>query len=186
MSADDMLWILAATDPSAAFRAWARRQKEPGPFDEDVDSAAPADLDPLRRHDLRATFLHRIRHRARILAQLRINLERPVWSLQALEWRLRGFIGIEALGNRLAREIEHADGRGDEALLTLADFLILLREVSYQPDDGCVSAESFTDVYRPFLAELAAALDCRVQENGKGISKEVTSFWNRVVSQCRD
>jgi hypothetical protein len=25
-----------------------------------------------------------------------------------------------------------------------------------------------------------------VQENGKGISKEVTSFWNRVVSQCRD
>jgi hypothetical protein len=27
MSADDMLWILAATDPSAAVRAWASRQQ---------------------------------------------------------------------------------------------------------------------------------------------------------------
>ena len=70
MSADDMLWILAAADPSAAFRAWARDQQSPENFDADLDSATPVDLDPLRRHDLQATFLHRIRRRARILAPI--------------------------------------------------------------------------------------------------------------------
>ena len=78
MSADDMLLILAAADPSAAFRAWAKRQQPSDSFDTDLDSATPVDLDPLRRYDLQATFLHRIRRRARILAQLRSNLQRPV------------------------------------------------------------------------------------------------------------
>ncbi len=38
MSADEMLRILAATDPSAAFRAWARRQRTSEHFDEELDS----------------------------------------------------------------------------------------------------------------------------------------------------
>ena len=63
MSADDMLWILAATDPSAAVRAWAGRQQSSDLFEADLDSASPIDLDPLRRYDLHATFLHRIRRR---------------------------------------------------------------------------------------------------------------------------
>ena len=83
MSADEMLWILATVDPSAAFRVWARRQQSSELFDEEIDSATPPDLDPLRRYDLQATFLHRIRRRARVLGQLRANLERPVWSRQA-------------------------------------------------------------------------------------------------------
>ena len=41
MSADEMLRILATVDPSAAFRAWARRQQSSELFDEDVDSATP-------------------------------------------------------------------------------------------------------------------------------------------------
>ena len=151
MSADDMLWILAATDPSAAFRAWARRQQPSDLFDTDLDSATPIDLDPLRRYDLQATFLHRIRRRARILAQLRSNLQRPVWGRQALEWRLRGLVGVEPLADRLVREFAIADGAADEALLTLADFLIVLREVDYQPSDGSLPKAEFERIFRPFL-----------------------------------
>ena len=60
MTADDMLWVLAAVDPSAAFRAWTTRQQRSDVFDEDLDSATTAELDPLRRYDLQTTFLHRI------------------------------------------------------------------------------------------------------------------------------
>ncbi|MEP6636378.1 MAG: hypothetical protein ABJB97_06600, partial [Acidobacteriota bacterium] len=49
MSADDMLRIIAAVDPSAAFRVWAKRQQPSDLFDIDLDSATPIDLDPLRR-----------------------------------------------------------------------------------------------------------------------------------------
>ena len=185
MSADEMLWILATVDPSAAFRAWARRQQSSELFDEDVDSATPPDLDPLRRYALQATFLHRIRRRARVLGQLRANLERPVWSRQALEWRLRGLIGVEQLAVRLARELAGAGSATDEALLTLADFLIVLREVDYQPMDGALPKDQFDELFRPFLPEIADRLAQQVNAEKDRLSVDVIGFWDRVVERCR-
>ena len=120
MSADDMLLILAASDPGAAFRVWAKRRQKEGGFDDELDSAIPTDLAPLRRYDLRSTFLRRIRSRARVLAQLRQNLQRPVWSVQALHWRLEGFVGIRPLAERLLHDVDAADGQVHQAVLTLA------------------------------------------------------------------
>lgn len=182
MTADDMLGILAASDPSAAYRTWARRQAEPD--DDDLDSATPPDLDPLRRHDLHTTFLHRVRHRARILANLRANLQRPVWGKQALEWRLRGMVGVEALADRLFREFAQADGHADEALLTLADLLIVLHEVEYQPVEGALPVEEYEAVFRPFLRQLARSLGRRLDEHRERVAEDLGHFWNRVVTRC--
>ena len=66
MSAEDMLLIVSAAVPGTAFRGWAKQQQPPDDYDEGLDSATPSDLDPLRRYDLQATFLHRVRRRARI------------------------------------------------------------------------------------------------------------------------
>jgi len=185
MSADDMLGILAAADPSAAFRVWARRRQPTDLHDADLDSATPVDLDPLRRYDLQATFLHRIRRRARILAQVRSNLERPVWGRQALEWRLRGLIGIEPLADRYLREFTDAEGAADEALLIIADFLIVLREVDYQPADGSLPKAEFQEVYRAFLAQLGEKLDREIDRHGSGVSDDLMQFWKRVGERCR-
>jgi hypothetical protein len=184
MSADDMLWILAAADPSAAFRAWARRQHPSDIFDTDLDSATPIDLDPLRHYDLQATFLHRIRRRARILAQLRSNLQRPVWGRQALEWRLRGLIGVEPLADRLVREFETAEGASDELLLTLADFLIVLKEVDYQEGDGSLPKAEFEKMFRSFLGELANKLRQKIEARRDRVSEDLMQFWERVLEQC--
>ena len=141
--------------------------------------------DPLRRYDLRSTFLRRIRSRARVLAALRQNLQRPVWSLQALQWRLEGFIGIKPLAERLLDELAMADGQVDEALLTLADFLIVLREVDYDPGDGAVPKAHFDRVYRSFLRGLVADLDGRVGGYRARLGKDMLGFWDRVVERCR-
>ncbi len=91
MSADELLMILAASDPGAAMRVWAAgKVKTEHGFDEGLDSAEPADLDPFRTYALANTFLHRIRSRARVFARLRQNLERPVRTKQALIWKLEG------------------------------------------------------------------------------------------------
>jgi hypothetical protein len=185
MSADDMLWILAATDPSAAFRAWAKRHRTPDLFDPDLDSATPIDLDPLRRYDLQATFLHRIRRRARILTQLRSNLQRPVMGHQALEWRLRGMVGIEPLAQCFVREYVNADGASNEALLVLADFIIVLCEVDYQPSNGSLPKKEFEKVYRTFLRELADKLESQIDFQSGNISEDVRYFWERVLDRCR-
>ena len=185
MSADDMLLILAASDPGAAFRVWTKRGRKDETFDDELDAAIPTDLDPLRRYDLRSTFLHRIRSRARVLAQLRQNLQRPAWSVQALRWRLEGFIGIKPLAERLSQDVAAADGRGDEAVLTLADFLIVLREVEYAPVEGALPKDQFDQVYHPFLRDLVVQLDERVRGSRERIGKDMLGFWDRVVERCR-
>jgi hypothetical protein len=184
MSAEDMLGILAASDPSAAFRVWLSRLKSEQ--EEDLDSAVPTDLDPLRRFDLHATFLHRVRRRAKVLTQMRSHLERPVGGRQALEWRLRGLIGIEAVGDRFAREFAQSDGHADESLLTLADFLIVLREVQYQPENGSLQKHDFEEIFRPFLRDLTVKLSAVVDSHRDRVSNEPTDFWKRVVDRCRE
>jgi hypothetical protein len=184
MSADDMLLILAASDPSGAFRVWAKRQQANADSDGDLDSAVPVDLDPLRRYDLQATYLHRIRRRARVLAQLRANLQRPVWGKQALEWRLRGLVGIQSLAERLFREFASADGPAGEALLTLADFLIVLHEVDYQASEGALSKAEFEAVFRGFLKELAMKLNDGTRAHRDRVPADLLEFWDRVVERC--
>jgi hypothetical protein len=184
MTADDMLWILASADPSAAFRTWAKRQQPNETFDSDLDSATPTDLDPLRRHDLHATFLHRIGRRARILAQLRANLQRPVSGRQALEWRLRGLIGVESLAERFAAELCRTEKSADEGLLALADFLIVLREVDYRPDGAALSKPEFERTFRSFVRDLAEKLRAQVATHNARLSNDVQHFWARVLEQC--
>ncbi len=185
MTSDDLLWIWSATDPGAAFRTWARRQHPDDSFDPDLDTATPPELDPLRRHDLEATFLHRIRRRARVLAQVRANLQRPVWGRQALDWRLRGLVGVEVLANRLLREFAKSDAAAGEALLSLADFLIVLREVAYEQEDGSLTTADFEEVFRPFVRELAETLSTQVEASRPGVARDVMEFWERVVTVCR-
>lgn len=186
MSADNLLLILASADPSGAFRALARRLKPEDSDDSSLDSAAPIDLDPLRRFDLRATFLHRVRRRARILAQVRANLERPLYSTQSLQWRLHGLLGVKVLAEKYLREFAtRADNRG-EALLTLADLLIVLTEVTYQSTAGAIGKSAFAASYRPFLREMAASLDLSVQNHSNGVSHDTLAFWASVVALCQE
>lgn len=184
MTADDVLGIIAAVDPSAAFRAWARTQRSGEGDDDELDSALAVDLDPLRRYDLQATFLHRVRRRARVFAQLRANLERSVSSQQALEWRLRGMVGVEALADRMLREFLAAVSDSGERLLTLADLLIMLREVDYRPaDNGALKKEEFDAVFSRFLRVLLDDLSTSVEAQRDRVPEDLWPFWQRVVSR---
>lgn len=184
MTLEQMLVILAASDPSAAFRAWARTQGKSDLFDDDLDSAVPPDLDPLRAYDLQTTFLHRVRRRARVLAQLRANLEHPVASLSALEWRLRGLIGIEALALKVANDVATRPSV-DEALLTLADLLVVVSEVQYQPVSGSLPRTTFDRVFKQFLGDLSQDLERRVSSRLSDVSTEALGFWHRVLTRCK-
>lgn len=193
MTADEMLAILAATDPGAALRIWERRRRLGviGVYDPDLDSATPIDLDPLSRYRLSTTFLHRVRRRARIMAQLRLFIEKPAISVQSLEWRLRGLIGIEPLAHKFAAEFDAASATTStgsdprEALLTLADLLIVLREARYAHQDGAIPKPQFEKTYRPFVRDLAAHLDDTVRPRLPVLPADMSDFWNRVVERCQ-
>ena len=94
-------------------------------------------------------------------------------------------IGVQALADRLVREIAGADDMADEALLTLADFLIVLREVDYTPGAGCLSKPEFDAEFRPFLSDLADGLQEQIAARQANVSPELMGFWRRVLEQCR-
>lgn len=186
MSSDDLLMILAASDPGAALRVWAAGKISlDNGFDEDLDSANPADLDPLRNYALANTFLHRIRNRARVFARLKQNVERPVRTKQALLWRLEGFIGVRVLAERLCSEAMANADNTQEALLSLIDFAILLREVNYVGEAGALSPPQFEEIYLPFLRNLVRDLDRTIKADSSRFGKELISFWGRTVRQCQ-
>jgi hypothetical protein len=180
MTVQDLLYILAATDVSAAFRVWTRQRVTDTEFDDELDSAVPPDLDPLRRYNLQDTFLRRVRRQARLLAAVRSNLERPVWSAQALHWRLSGMIGVERLAERMAQGLREANGQVSEAVLNLADLLLMLGEVQYRESESALSRRDFNRLYKQFLGQLVTDLDRQVEACGPQLSSEVRQFWSRV------
>jgi hypothetical protein len=93
-------------------------------------------------------------------------------------------VGIEPLADRLVREFASADGAADEALLTLADFLIVLREVDYQPGDGSLPKAEFEKVFRSFLGDLANKLRQQIETHRDRVSEDLMHFWERVLEQC--
>jgi hypothetical protein len=186
MSSDDLLMILAASDPGAALRVWAAGKVSlDNGFDQDLDSANSADLDPLKNYALANTFLHRIRNRAQVFARLKQNLERPVRTKQALLWRLEGFIGVKVLAERLCREAMANAENTQEALLSLIDFAILLQEVNYTGEAGALSPAQFDEIYLPFLRNLVSALDQTIHTDSSRFGAELISFWGRTVRQCQ-
>ena len=183
MTVHDLFCILSAHHYGLAFRAWARQQAG-GWEEEELDCAIPAELDPLKRFRLQETFLHRIRARARMLAGIRKNLERPVWSEKALRWRLEGLIGIGFLAEKMMVGLNKVDGAAVEAVLGLSDFFIMLSEVKYQGGPGAVPLKQFNLIYRAFLGNLLTQAKAKVDEIKRDLPRDIRSFWIRVTEQC--
>ena len=99
-------------------------------------------------------------------------------------------IGVEPLAHRFAAEFEAAgtsptnttDPR--EALLTLADLLIVLRGATYVAEEGTIRRSSFERTYRPFLRELAEKLEHAVRVRRDVLPADLAGFWDRTVKEC--
>ena len=68
--------------------------------------------------------------------------------------------------------------------MQLADFLIVLREVDYQTEEGAISTKDFERAYRPFLTELAQTLRDGVEPYRELASSELWGFWERILDRC--
>jgi len=93
-------------------------------------------------------------------------------------------LGVQSLADRLVREAVKSDGAIEEALLTLADFLIVLREVKYQPANGALSAAEFNEEFQSFLVNAAGTMWAKLESHQYRVAEDLWGFWERVVEQC--
>ncbi|MFN2317213.1 MAG: hypothetical protein ABR602_11055 [Gemmatimonadales bacterium] len=184
LTADEMLRMLATSDPGAAARAWAARKGSDAEFDPELDSTTAFDLDPLRRYRLGDTFLHKVRARARLFAHYQKQLGRAAWTSQALEARLTGLLSAQALVQRFERECVATGADPSEAVLALGDLLLALSEIRYEPTEGALSRAAFESRFRPFLGSLATELDGRLADILTASSPDIQEFWNGILGRC--
>ncbi|MCL4206470.1 MAG: hypothetical protein KJ000_28645 [Pirellulaceae bacterium] len=111
-------------------------------------------LDPHKRVDTSKFLLQRTRRVSDALYGLRQRLEKPVVSQQALDWRLRGPVGVMALAEAIERETQ----QGERAFL-LAELCLELARVKPQVGSGSFSASRL----RAALREIAAEIRTKIQ-----------------------
>jgi hypothetical protein len=96
---EDLLELLTSARPyhEVLNQIWRRRQNQ-------KPREGAVVVDPHRRVDTRGFVIQRMRRIAAALEGMKERLERPVFTIDALRWRLHGPVGPLALAKRLAAE----------------------------------------------------------------------------------
>ena len=127
---------------------WLRRQKGSKAHDE-----GPL-LDPHKRVDTSSFLLQRTRRVSDALTCLRRRLERPVVSEQALEWRLRGPVGVIALAQAVGKEARSEQ----ERCFLLTELCLELARVRPQTSPGSFSPARVCKSLRQVTQEIRATI----------------------------
>ncbi len=117
------------------------------------------EIDPHKRVDASGFLLQRTRRLSCALAKMRERVERPAATIEMLNWRLHGPVGVMALAEAIARE---ATSPAESAFL-LAELTLELSRANVLPAVGCIDIA----VHRNKLRELNDKLRALIDAGGK-------------------
>jgi hypothetical protein len=120
--------------------------------DEAGTAEVAPELDPHRRVDTTRFLLQRTRRVGWALTRLRERLEQPVMTREALDWRLRGPVGVVALADALIRERRSEE----EAAFLIAELALELHRAVPRSAVGGLAAEEVRSALRQVARELLA------------------------------
>lgn len=144
-----LIEILTSAKPlHLAIKRWLARQKGASANGPEVL------LDPHERVDTSTFLLQRTRRVSWALDALRTRLERPAASVEALEWRLRGPVGVQAIGRAIVKEARS----GEERAFLLAELMLELARVRPSEIPGGLRAVEIKAGLRSMIAELRSML----------------------------
>ena len=144
-----LIEILTSAKPlHLAVQRWLTRQKGHGTGGPEVL------LDPHERVDTSTFLLQRTRRVSWALDALRTRLERPVASGEALDWRLRGPVGVQAISRAIVKEARSSEERA----FLLAELMLELARVRPSEISGGLRSSEVKAGLREMIAELRALL----------------------------
>lgn len=120
---EDLISLLTSARPIAGLLAGLKRKKN----GEDRTT-----VDPHKKVDTSAFLLQRTRRISWALTELRKILEKPVSTIEALDWRLRGPVGAMAIAKAIRREALS----GEESAFLLAELALELGRVKPKSEKG--------------------------------------------------
>ena len=149
LSLEGLIHLLtSAQPPHRALQHWLKRQSK------DHQGSSKDPLDPHSRVDTSTFLLQRTRRVCQMLIKLRNRLERPYASRQALDWRLRGPIGVQAIRSAIEKEARS----GEERTFLLVELMLELGRVRPSESPGGLPLSEVKSELRSMVDELRAAL----------------------------
>lgn len=145
LTLEELLEVLTSARPlhEAVKAVLDRKSIVPAPGKEVV-------VDPHRKVDTSNFLLRRVRRLSHALEGLHERLQRPVFTRDALRWRLHGPFGPLALARRLA------DNEGQGAAFMIAEVALTVRHVDLVPLEQALGREHLRGEIDGVLAELEA------------------------------
>lgn len=146
---DVLIEILTSAKPlHLTIQRWLARQKGHG------EDGSEVLLDPHERVDTSTFLLQRTRRVSWALDALRTRLERPAASREALDWRLRGPVGVQAISRAIVKEAHS----GEERAFLLAELMLELARVRPSEIPGGLRSPDIRAGLHEMIAELRALL----------------------------
>jgi len=115
-------------------------------------------MDPHKRVDTSGYILQRTRRMSNALSALGERIARPVYTMESLEWRLNGPVGVSALCEAMAKEVEKThlddDMKKEEMLFFLAELTIEFANIEPVINNDSLSKTEIMDELKKFLRSL--------------------------------
>jgi len=174
LSLDDLARILTSKRP--VYRVLGKLlEKATG--EAELSPEQSPELDPHKRVDTTGFLLQRTRRVSWALRALRERLERPIATANALEWRLRGVVGVESVANAICRE-----GRTDEErAFLLAELALELDQVKPQVEPGGISARHVKQEVSKMIREIRKRIPRGALAGVGNLRKYVNSVFERIA-----
>jgi len=169
---DILIEILTSARPlHQVLKRWLNRKlSHKGRYDESI-------IDPHKRVDTSAFLLQRTRRISWALTSLRERLERPAATKQALEWRLRGPVGVMALSRAIAKEA----GSDQEKVFLRAELALELARVKPRTSPGCIDPSVVKKEIAEIIDELRADISAQSSAILPGLQKYVNNAFQEAI-----
>jgi hypothetical protein len=164
LTLEELLDILASTRPLYKAVLEVLRKRE-------CRKPSDVELDPHKRVNTATFLLQRTKRVALALERLRERLERPVGSLEALDWRLLGPIGPSAVAEAFRKDARSPD----EARFFMAELALALKRVRVEEAArGGVEVGLIRDRLAASIADLESRAAAMQGTNGLAMDRYIT------------
>jgi hypothetical protein len=175
-----LLNVLASTRPlRVALETELRRQHRAHLKGED-------ELDPLKRFDSSGLLLHRVRHASAALWGLQQRLGRPLSGIEALDWRLKGTIGVQAIADGLIADVARGALRASEAGFLLGELALTVASVDWTAVSVRIDVTQVKRMVQSAVADIATkarSLNLESDASIEGLATYMRDAFKRSQSQ---
>ena len=171
---DLLINILTSARPlHQVLKNWIKKKGQNDDFGYDRDI-----IDPHKRVDTSAFLLQKTYRITAALSGLRARLERPAMSVDAIEWRLKGPIGVQAVKKAILKEARSSD----EQVFLLAELGLEIARVNPTTAPGCMSVKAVRQQIHLMLLELKKETMAVVGNSPPALKEYVRAAFSEVLS----